>query len=76
MTLNGLAFAAMLGLDSGRIADALRSGAIAAGLSGKGPAVAAVVPGEKVDAVREAWKKYEGEILTARINLRKASASP
>ncbi len=76
MTLNGLAFAAMLGFDCERIVEALRNGAIAAGLSGKGPTVAAVVPPSKLDEVREAWKRFDGEVIVAGINRRRASSRP
>lgn len=72
MTLNGLIYSAVLGYDVNIAVDALASGAIAAGLSGKGPAVAAVVPRDKVSDVCDAWVKYEGEIIEAKINRDKA----
>ncbi len=53
MTLNGLVVAAALGLDSGPAADAIRAGALGAGITGMGPAVAAVAPeGLKGEVVR------------------------
>ncbi|MEM2273490.1 MAG: shikimate kinase [Candidatus Bathyarchaeia archaeon] len=72
MTLNGLAYSAVLGYDPNVAIDALSSGAIAAGLSGKGPAVAAVVPRDKVESARRAWSKYDGEVIEAVINREKA----
>jgi shikimate kinase len=51
---------------------ALTAGALAAGLSGKGPAVTAVVQSEKVDSVKDAWQAYEGDILQAHVNHEKA----
>lgn len=72
MTLNGLAYSAVLGYDPNIAIDALASGAIAAGLSGKGPAVAAVVPRDRVYDVRNAWSKYEGMVIEAAINREKA----
>ena len=48
------------------------AGALAAGLSGTGPAVTAIVPDERIDLVKNAWQKFEGEILEARINHDKA----
>lgn len=72
MTLNGLAYSAVLGYDPNIAIDALASGAIAAGLSGKGPAVAAVVPRDRVCDVRNAWGKYEGMVIEAAINREKA----
>ncbi|MHC3129170.1 MAG: shikimate kinase [Candidatus Bathyarchaeota archaeon] len=72
LTLNGLIFSSALGYDSSLAVDALTAGAYAAGLSGTGPAVTAIVPEDKVDLVKEAWQKREGEILEARINQEKA----
>ncbi len=45
---------------------------MAAGLSGTGPAVAAIIPDEKIGFVKEAWQRYEGEILETRVNHEKA----
>ncbi|MBS7640404.1 MAG: shikimate kinase [Candidatus Bathyarchaeia archaeon] len=72
MTLNGLAYSVVLGYDPNIAIEALASGAIAAGLSGKGPAVAAVVPKDRVNDVRNAWSKYEGEVIETAINRKKA----
>jgi shikimate kinase len=72
LTLNGLIYSSALDYDSSPAIDALSSGAIAAGLSGTGPAVTAIVPIEKVDLVKYAWQKLEGEILENRLNLEKA----
>lgn len=72
MTLNGLAYSAVLGYDPSIAIDALASGAVAAGLSGKGPAVAAIVPRDSVNDVRSAWDKYDGEIIETSINREKA----
>jgi len=72
LTLNGLIYSSALGYDSSPAVDALTAGAYAAGLSGTGPAVTAIVPEDKVDAVKEVWQKREGEILEARINQEKA----
>jgi shikimate kinase len=72
LTLNGLIFSSALGYDSSPAVDALTAGALAAGLSGTGPAVTAIVPEDKIDFVKEVWQKREGEILEARINQEKA----
>jgi len=72
LTMNGLIFSSALGYDSSPAVDALTAGAYAAGLSGTGPAVTAIVPEDKVDLVKEVWQKLEGEILEARINQEKA----
>lgn len=72
LTLNGLIYSSTLGYDSSPAVDALTAGAYAAGLSGTGPAVTAIVPEDKVDLVKEVWQKREEEILEARINQEKA----
>jgi len=72
LTLNGLIYSSALGYDSSIAVDALMAGALAAGLSGTGPAVTAIVSEEKKDLVRDALKTYEGEILEARVNHEKA----
>jgi shikimate kinase len=72
LTLNGLIYSSALGYDSSIATDALMVGALAAGLSGTGPAVTAIVPDEKTDLVKDAWQAYEGEILEARVNHEKA----
>ena len=72
LTLNGLIYSSALGYNPSIAIEALMNGAIAAGLSGTGPSFAAIVPTDKVDEVRETWKKYEGDILLAHINNEKA----
>ena len=72
LTLNGLIYSSALGYDPSSAVDALTAGALAAGLSGTGPAVTAIVPEEKIDLVKEVWQKRKGEILEARINQEKA----
>jgi len=72
LTLNGLIYSSALGYNPSIAMDALLAGALAAGLSGKGPAVTAIAPQEKIDLVKEAWQAYEGDILEARINHGKA----
>ena len=76
MTLNGLAYSTVLKYDTKAAIDALDAGALASGLSGTGPAVAAVVPPEKVDRVKEAWQKFQGEIIETKINSIKAHVVP
>lgn len=72
LTLNGLVYSSATSQNPTIAIDALAAGAVAAGLCGKGPAVTAVVPKDKVDAVKAAFEKYEGEILQARLNSEKA----
>lgn len=72
LTLNGLIYSSVLGYNPSIAIDALMAGALAAGISGTGPAVATIVSNEKKDLVMEAWQSYEGEILEAKINHEKA----
>jgi shikimate kinase len=75
LTLNGLLCSSALGYNPSIALDALLAGALAAGLSGKGPTVTAVVPKEKVDSVKDAWQPYEGDILQAKVNHEKAKVA-
>jgi shikimate kinase len=68
LTLNGLVYSSASNLDTTIAIDALSAGALAAGLCGKGPAITTVVPKQKIDSVRSALQKYEGEILQAELN--------
>jgi shikimate kinase len=70
--MNGLIYASALGYDPSIAIDALKAGALAAGLSGTGPAVTAVVADDSVDLVKTAWAKYEGQTIQTQINHRKA----
>jgi len=72
LTLNGFIYSSALGYNPSIAMDALMAGALAAGLSGTGPAVTAIVRDEKKDFVKDAWQKYEGDILEARVNHEKA----
>jgi shikimate kinase len=72
LTLNGLIYSSASGFDPAIALDALASGALAAGLCGKGPAVTAIASKDKVSSVKAALQNYEGEILQARLNREKA----
>ena len=72
LTLNGIIYSSAWGYESSIAIDALAAGAVAAGLCGKGPAVTAVTPKDKVDSVSAAFKKFGGEILQANFNQEKA----
>jgi shikimate kinase len=67
MTLNGLLHAAALNIPTAPIVEALRAGALGAGVSGTGPAIAAVAPRDSIGGVAEALRLYEGEVLVKRI---------
>jgi len=72
LSLNGLIYSAAQGYDNSIAVDALVAGAVSSGLCGKGPAVTAVTPKDKVDLVKAALQKHDGEVLTAQLNNEKA----
>lgn len=72
MTLNGLLYSQLLGYDPSPSLEAVRLGALAAGLSGTGPAVAAVCG--TCDDVEELWSSL-GRVLRRRITNRPAEIS-
>jgi len=72
LTLNGIIYSSALGYDASVALDALAAGALAAGLCGNGPAVTAVVSSNKIEPVRAALQRHEGEILQAHMNHEKA----
>jgi shikimate kinase len=73
LTLNGLIYSSASNLNTAIAIDALAAGAVAAGLCGKGPAVTAVAPPDRLDSVKAALQKYEGEILQAKMNCEKST---
>ncbi len=72
LTLNGLIYSSASGYNPSIAIDALAAGAVAAGLCGKGPAVTAVTPKEKVESVKAALQKYGGDVLQTHLNQEKA----
>lgn len=58
LTLNGLAIAAAMGQGLDPAYRALAAGALGAGTTGTGPAIAALVPDEGRVLVRRAWEPY------------------
>jgi len=72
LTLNGLIYSSASNQNTTIAVDALAAGAVAAGLCGKGPAVTAVVPLDKIDSVKFALQRFEGKIIQANLNREKA----
>jgi shikimate kinase len=75
LSLNGLIYSSVLDLAPSIALDALMAGAIASGLSGTGPSVAAIASQEKIDSIIDAWQRYDGKILKAKISHQKAHAN-
>jgi len=72
LTLNGLAHSIVLGCRPEVAIEALAAGAIAAGLSGKGPATAAVVDEKFLSTVRSSMSRFGGQLIEAKLSNRKA----
>ncbi len=75
LSLNGIIYSSAFGYDPSVAMDALDAGALAAGLCGKGPAVTAVVSRDKIDPVKKALQRYDGEILQTKVNHEKAKVN-
>lgn len=71
MTMNGFLVASALKQDTRPMIQALRAGAEASGVSGTGPAVAAVVKPDHLSGVRSALESF-GRVLEAGVNNRGA----
>ena len=72
LIINGLAHSIALGWEPNIAIEAMNAGAIASGLSGKGPATVAIVRRHKFSNVRSALSQFEGDIIEAKVNNRKA----
>jgi len=72
LTLNGLAFSAVLGEGPQPAISAIEAGALGAGLSGKGPAVVAAVEEKDAKKVRQAFEKFDGRIIETKPNFLRA----
>jgi shikimate kinase len=66
MTLNGLIYSHVLKLPADVIVESLEAGALAAGISGKGPAYAFVVEERFRDPVMDVLKRHRGEVIVSR----------
>jgi len=66
MTLNGLIYSHVLRLSTDVIVESLEAGALAAGISGKGPSYAFVVQEQFKNAVLDVLKEYEGQVILSR----------
>ena len=63
MTLNGLIYSHVLKLPADVIVESLAAGALAAGISGKGPSYAFVVEEQFKDPVLDVLKRHEGAVI-------------
>jgi shikimate kinase len=72
LTLNGLAHSVELGWEPQVAIKAIEAGAVASGLSGKGPATVAIVEKTRLPRVRSALSHFRGQLVEARLNNKKA----
>jgi shikimate kinase len=72
LTLNGALYSTALGYEGRLAIDAVEAGALASGLSGKGPATVAIVSRDHAREVKDAWRPYGGDVIDARINKERA----
>jgi shikimate kinase len=73
MTLNGVLAAAALSASYKPIMTAIEHGALAAGISGNGPSVAAVAYEDELEEIKSALSKFDGRIIASKTNNKKAS---
>jgi len=74
LTLNGFTYAEAFGYNTDPIKNALFSGAIASGLTGKGPAIVAIVHESNLRQVQKAWSYLPGKVIRTSFNLEKATS--
>ena len=74
MIINGLATAGILNSDPFIITDLLDKGALAASVSGNGPAIAAIVKKGNESNVKKVFSSLEGNIIVSKVNNKKAEA--
>jgi len=68
MTLNGFAYCGALGLPVEPLLLALEAGAEGVSLSGTGPAYAALLDEDKMDALENAWSLLGGRVIRTKVN--------
>ncbi|HVX02603.1 MAG TPA: shikimate kinase [Nitrososphaera sp.] len=73
MKLNGVLASAALGTSYRPVLAALEQGALAAGVSGNGPSIAAVAYDDEVEDIKNAFLNFNGKVLVSKVNNQKAS---
>lgn len=72
MMLNGVLVSAGLTIEYKPIKEAVESGALAASVSGNGPALAAVAYESRLDNIIKCWNTYDGKVVVTKVNNQKA----
>lgn len=72
MILNGYATAAILNSDPKIISRLVENGALAASITGNGPAIAAIAKKDRIVQLKKVLSELDGEVITAEISNKKA----
>lgn len=73
MKMNGVLAAAALSSDYKPVLAALEKGALAAGMSGNGPSIAAVTYENNMNDIKYAFSRFNGKTIVSKINNQKAA---
>jgi shikimate kinase len=73
MTLNGFIYCSALGLPAEPLLVALEMGAWGTSLSGTGPSYAALIEGDRIEALETAWNRFGGRVIRTKVNNRPAT---
>ncbi|KXB02184.1 hypothetical protein AKJ43_02240 [candidate division MSBL1 archaeon SCGC-AAA261D19] len=71
-TINGLLYCSVLEYDPKPALEALRAGALSAGLTGTGPAFVAISEKNIVEEIEEVWKELDGSIIVTEPSIKGA----
>jgi shikimate kinase len=74
MNLNGMLLSTSLSAEYEPVIKAIRAGAVAASMSGNGPAIAAVSYDENIENIKSVFAKFDGNVIVSKINNEKATA--
>jgi shikimate kinase len=74
MNLNGMLLSTSLSAQYEPVLKAIQGGALAASISGNGPAIAAVSNEENMEDIKAAFAKFNGSVIVSKINNEKATA--
>lgn len=72
MMRNGILVSAGLAMSYNPIKEAVEKGALAASVSGNGPALAAVAYEWRLDDIVKCWNAYDGKVIVTKVNNEKA----
>ena len=72
MTLNGFATSSILNSNTEIISKLIENGALGASISGNGPSIAAIAKNDTVPKIKKVFSSYEGNVMVAKINNKKA----